>query len=108
MRQTLAVVQTLLITMCAASAAPKPKDDGKPVLYFPIRVGTKWVYDDGRETTLEISAVEVKGDVTIVTVDSIGSKGKELYQKFAVSAKGLEQIQFRQYEAYSYWQLKLP
>lgn len=108
MRQTIATLQTLLLSVCAASAAPKPKDDGKPVLYFPTRVGTKWVYDDGRETTFEVSAVEIKADVTIVTVDAIRPKGKSLYEKVSVSAKGLERIQFNQYDPYSYWLLKLP
>ncbi|HEX3151677.1 MAG TPA: hypothetical protein VHR66_26635 [Gemmataceae bacterium] len=108
MRRTIATLQTLLLSVCAASAAPKPKDDGKPVLYFPSRVGTKWVYDEGRETSFEVSAVEIKADVTIVTVDAIRPKGKSLHEKVSVSAKGVERIQFSNYEPFSYWLLKLP
>jgi hypothetical protein len=66
---------TLAIT---AFAAPLPSDAKKPILYFPVEVGAKWVYqwEDKEEMTREVTAVEDRKGAKIVTVSQMGKDNK--------------------------------
>jgi hypothetical protein len=60
-----------------ASAAPRPKEPVKAPLYFPTAIGTEWVYQQGEwEVTKRVTAVERGTDMTVVTVDRVGSVGR--------------------------------
>src|SRR5947209_1039179 len=66
------VALALLFGICATPAAPVPKDRGKPALYFPTKVGTKWVYEDesgGNEQTYRVTEAKEKDGAIIVTVE---------------------------------------
>jgi hypothetical protein len=72
----------------AASSAPKPKDPPKAQVYFPTEVGTTWKYHNGTdEHTEEITAVERKGEATLVTV-TVKARGT-WDRVFAVTPGGL-------------------
>jgi hypothetical protein len=59
------------------AAAPVPKVADKPALYFPTKVGTKWVYAQPRsEMTLVVTKVEAADDTTLVTVERVVGGGK--------------------------------
>lgn len=90
-------VAVILLTAFAASAAPAPK--GKEVeLYFPVKVGTKWVLEratggKASEIIETVSAVDLKDGVYRVTVERApgGRQGATVYE---VSAKGLSRLTF--------------
>jgi len=87
-----------LVLGCAPSAAPLapvPSGAGQLVMYFPTRVGTKWVYeqswdDDFVET---VTAVEEKDGRYIVTVATTALDDPEGLnpgiEKYLVSADGV-------------------
>jgi hypothetical protein len=96
------VIRLLIGLVAAASvlslapAAPVPKGADRPVLYFPTKVGTTWVYDNSYsgETEEVLTAVREKDGATIVSVDRVGAHG-ELFpeRRLAVSGRGLYLVQ---------------
>jgi hypothetical protein len=87
-------------------AAPRPKDGLAG--YFPTRVGAKWVYDDGKESVQEVTAVEAKGGETIVTVSEHTPKRARAAEKVAVSAAGVYRVELSGSPIDRYCLLKLP
>lgn len=75
-----AFILVLLVAGLAVSltpATPAPKNVKQPVLYFPTKVGTKWVYDTGdSEVTLVITKVEENDGAMLVSVGKVGKDGK--------------------------------
>jgi hypothetical protein len=96
------VIRLLIGLVAAASvlslapAAPVPKGADKPVLYFPTKVGTTWVYDNSYsgETEEVLTAAREKDGATIVSVATVGAHG-ELFpaRRLAVSGRGLHLVQ---------------
>jgi len=77
----------------AAAPVPKhlfPKD---PPLYYPTKVGTKWVYsEDGIERTLVVEAVERGHGGLAVTVATVDGGGRVAHEKVVVSPGGLARL----------------
>lgn len=76
------------------SAAPVPKEQPKPTLYFPTVVGTKLVHQDlkGNDHTRVVTAVKQKpGErAWLVTVGGLDAKGKiAVTDTWEVSEKGV-------------------
>src|SRR5690348_4862763 len=74
MSRLLAMMAVFLL-VALAPAAPVPKGAGKPVLYFPVKVGAKWVYRTGyptgdEEETREVTRVVEKDGEFVVSVRS--------------------------------------
>jgi hypothetical protein len=91
---------SLLAVGTLAEPAPRLEAKVKPVLYFPIKVGTKWVYQQGEhEWTQVVSEVDSGDGMTIVTVSELGIANKPVPQdRIGVSASGLfwiENIRFK-------------
>src|ERR1700733_386525 len=78
-------------------SAPIPPGAEGSGLYFPIRVGAKWVYQEkGKESTLIVTDVEKESDEYHVTVGTESSSGKiTLLQKMSVSKRGLVQSRIK-------------
>lgn len=79
-----------------APAAPVPKGADKAVLYFPTRVGAKWVYHEEAvdversEAVYTVTAVEKRDGSYVVTVGRVGSDGTAVPKEtWAVSDRGL-------------------
>jgi hypothetical protein len=75
------------------TAAPVPKEQPKPTLYFPTVVGTKWVdrIFNGNEITRVVTAVKQKPDerAWLVTVGGLDAKGKiAVTDTWEISEKG--------------------
>jgi hypothetical protein len=75
------------------TAAPVPKEQPKPTLYFPTVVGTKWVDRDfkGNEHTRVVTAVKQKPNerAWLVTVGGLDAKGKiAVTDTWEISEKG--------------------
>jgi hypothetical protein len=79
------------VVLTLAPAAPVPKGADKPTLYFPTKVGAKWVYDEEEgEKVYIVTAVEKRDESTVVTVGWVGSDGKTVpKESWAVSDRGL-------------------
>jgi hypothetical protein len=107
----LAAVIAVALALSLAEAAPVPNGEDKPVLYFPTKVGAKWVYSVvgvGEETEV-INAVTAKDGVTVVTVDELDAKGvARLSHKEIVSGSGLVRCAERGIRIPPYYLLKLP
>src|SRR5262245_18282094 len=60
------------------AAAPIPPDVGKPTVYCPPAVGTKWVYkhSDAGSETRTITTVEDKDGAILVSVGDVEEGGK--------------------------------
>jgi hypothetical protein len=99
-----------LLMGATTSAAPVPTHL-MPKLYFPTRVGGKWVYQIGKdERTLSVSAVEQADDGTLVSVTNHLPNGISfLDEKMLVTRGGLTQIESSQGKLESPWcRLKIP
>jgi hypothetical protein len=94
-RRFLVILLVSTLFAAVAPAAPVPKHLMKdPVYYFPLRVGTKWVYTDPEgEETLVISGIEVVDGSRIVTVERQGNGKAVVWEKMAVSARGLSRVE---------------
>jgi hypothetical protein len=79
------------VVLSLAPAAPVPKGADMPVLYFPTKVGAKWVYDEEKEEKVYIvTAVEKRDGSNVVSVGRVGSDGKTVPEKtWAVSDREL-------------------
>jgi hypothetical protein len=91
----------VVVVLSVAPAAPVPKGAEKP-LYFPTKVGAKWVYEwrygkenESSEVVEIVTAVESgKGGAKVVTVGRVPAKGKAYpTRKFEVSDRGLFQTE---------------
>ena len=77
------------IFLLGIAAAPVPKTNEESTLYFPTKVGDKWTYtltektgkDKGKQHELveEVSAVEDKEGVKVVTVSRLDDRDGEFY-----------------------------
>jgi hypothetical protein len=105
-----AALPALLLALPLAPGAPRPKEKERPPSYFPVQVGFKGVYDEGRfETTWEVAAVEEKDGETVVTIHQISADGKtEPYEKVSVSAKGLYRLEVFKFRVDPYCFLRFP
>jgi len=57
------------LALSAGTAAPVPAGARKPPIYFPHRVGDRWVFWDGEfESTQVVAAVNVRDGRTVITV----------------------------------------
>jgi hypothetical protein len=103
------VLPVMALTLAVASAAPTLKNPSKPKPYHTTRLGTTLVYDQGgREETWEVTAVEEKGEETVVTMSVVSADAKLPLQKVAVSAKGVFLVEVAQFKVESVCQLKFP
>ena len=100
MRTILPLLFGTAAVLGTVSAAPVPKDAGKPVLYYPTEIGTKIEYKDETETTTsragEIVSAETTDGVTTITLEW-GQASKQdgahvVKEKVAVSAKGVFRV----------------
>jgi hypothetical protein len=103
---------TLLTPLVGATttAAPVPVHL-MPKLYFPTRVGAKWVYQvRENEWTLSVTAVEQVDDGTLVSVTNHRPNGKSfLDEKMLVTRGGLTQVETSEGKLGSPWcRLKIP
>lgn len=70
------MIVALMIAMTSV-AAPIPRDNQKPTLYFPVVVGAKWVYQwKNEEEIKEVTSVEDRNGAKIVTVSQLGKDNK--------------------------------
>jgi hypothetical protein len=94
----LLVLAAVLLAAFQLGAAPVPKDRpaDKDVLYFPTKVGAKWVYEGNEGRTEVVTAVEQKPkeEVWVVTVDRVNKDGKVINEerKWEVSKQGLRLV----------------
>src|SRR4029453_776509 len=84
-------VPALALLLSLAAAAPVPKGAEKAPLYFPTKVGAKWVYDDdGHKYTMVVTDVEARDGRMVVTTGLVGSDGRTThFESVAVSGRGL-------------------
>ncbi|VTR93235.1 Uncharacterized protein OS=Meiothermus silvanus (strain ATCC 700542 / DSM 9946 / VI-R2) GN=Mesil_1810 PE=4 SV=1: DUF3108 [Gemmata massiliana] len=94
------------------AAAPVPKHLMKePPLYYPTRVGAKWVYQIGKEElVLSVSAVEPTDTGLLVSITNHRPNGRTfLDQKMLVTPAGVTQIESFEGKLDSPWcWLKIP
>ncbi|HJZ55760.1 MAG TPA: hypothetical protein VKE74_12400 [Gemmataceae bacterium] len=87
-----------LVFLPAVLAAPAPDDKKEPVLYFPTKVGTKWVYESpASKSFLRITTVETKEGAKLVTVASESELAGQTFktvETFRVSGEGLFKLGF--------------
>ena len=90
----LAALVLTLVPFALVPAAPVPKGAGKPVLYYPTTVGTKWVYQyegSGEVVQTAITAAEEKDGAVVLTIGLVTGDKADPYWKVLVSPKGLFQ-----------------
>jgi len=81
-----------LVVLAPAPAAPIPKHLVEtPAVYYPMKVGTKLVYDrNGKEETRLVTNVEKVDKGTMVTTMMVATNGtKSPHMKVLVNEKGL-------------------
>jgi hypothetical protein len=101
----------LVSGMAFVSHATVPPKEKQPTLYFPLKVGTTWVYQRGdEEITKRITQAEKKGDKHIVTVSKIGKEGLRTVSEIVeVSERGLRYSQSGEHVLDPpVWMLKTP
>jgi hypothetical protein len=95
MYHRLLTITALTFLAALAPAAPVP-DDRRPVLYFPVKKGTKWVYTNGTAEgrVVVLSAVESKGGTTVLTMVTQLPEGETApYQKVKLSDAGVFSVE---------------
>jgi hypothetical protein len=87
----LAVLVPILVPFTIAHAAPVPKDADASVLYYATTVGSKWVYQAGKDElrVLEVRAVKEKGGEVTVTVGTVVDGKVTTDQSVLVSSQGV-------------------
>jgi hypothetical protein len=91
MPRSLLALPVLALLLTTVLAAPVPKE--KPKLYFPTKVGAKWVYDDaGGEITVTVTRVRTTDGATVVTVSRVDRPGAEPDVEMKVADDGLFQL----------------
>src|SRR5262245_24881451 len=101
----LAVFALVALFLPSAPAAPVPKEADKPPVYFPTRVGDKWVWGwvgDKTEFTEVVTAVEVKNGAKIITVDTTAD-GWRASKKYSLSEEGLFRLSHNDHQYKSPW-----
>jgi hypothetical protein len=88
---------TTALTLLAALApgAPVPGDE-RPVSYYPVQKGSKWVYANGTAEgkVVVLTAVESKGGATVLTLVTQEAGGKTApYQKVKLSDTGVFSVE---------------
>jgi hypothetical protein len=80
-----------MVVSLPVAPAPRVAQD----LYFPVRKGARWVYDeDGREFAQVVTAVETDGDAKVVSVGRVEAGGKVTpLEKVEVSDRGLLRVE---------------
>jgi len=92
--QNMPIIRCILVLLagaaCSASSSTAPLPPQSPC-YFPMKVGTKWVYQYGdKETVQVLTAIEAIDGAIIVTVtEQRPEPDLPRYEKIAVSDKGL-------------------
>lgn len=90
MRNMLLFLAVCSLYLATSIAAPVPKEGQDPVLYFPTKIGSKWVYQWGNEERVEtITATEKSGTDIVVTLGVLVEGKNAPYCKLLVSKKGL-------------------
>ncbi len=92
----LAVLTVPVVLMTTTLSAPVPRDRSKePPLYFPTRVGAKWVYQTGKtEQTEVVTEVRQKDEAKVVTVaQETEGLGRIPYRVVEVSGRGLVELE---------------
>ncbi|HEX4612481.1 MAG TPA: hypothetical protein VH092_30085 [Urbifossiella sp.] len=106
------VLIALVLTTLAASAlaAPVPEDAKAPLLFYPTKVGTKWVYEHVNGITEPVVVAAIKNSGRELVVSRAGEDGNESrYTKVIVSSAGLRQEQdARTGQPAAVWLLKTP
>lgn len=95
MPRFLLLAVSLALIAAFLPAAPVPRDAEK-ALYFPIHVGTKWVYDENGKKKFEetVTAVEKKNERYLVTVATIDHQAQEatFASQYEVSSAGIFKV----------------
>src|SRR5262249_33596713 len=83
-----------VVLFAVAQAAPVPPPPKTPPLYFPTKVGTKWVYEnDKRESVEVVMEVKEKDGAKLVKI-GYENDGKAVYDRtISVSEKGLSMVE---------------
>lgn len=91
MPRMLAVFAAFAAFTAFSLATPAPK----PSVYFPTKVGAKWIYDDDGQTyTLVVTKAEPKDGAILVTVGLVDSDGLIThFQTMEVSRRGLREVE---------------
>jgi hypothetical protein len=92
----LAVLTVPVVLMTITLGAPVPRDRSKePPLYFPTRVGAKWVYQTGKtEQTEVVTKVRQNDEIKVITVAQVTEGlGTIPYRVVEVSARGLVELE---------------
>jgi hypothetical protein len=78
----------------ATRALAAPADAAEPAIYYPTKVGAKWVYDDdGHTYTLVVTKVEARRGAKLVTVGLVNDTGRTQHsQTMEVSRRGLHEV----------------
>jgi hypothetical protein len=96
------------LLLALAPAAPVPKGE-KGVLYFPTKIGAKWVYSTWDSERVEVvTAVEEKDGAKLVTVGYQSRDGVVSTNIVSVSEKGLAVVAWLDDLGEPLWLLKLP
>src|SRR6266851_326240 len=88
------LLASLFILICPPQRvvilAPASGGAGKTPLYYPTKLGAKWVYDlNGKEETETITAVEKKEGAFLITVHKVDEFGREEDVEMKLAADGL-------------------
>lgn len=98
MRHALRLAFVLIATLAGtlAGAAPIPKDAGRPGNeYYPLTVGTTWVYKvAGNETTVRVAGVERLGKEDCLRMETAVAGGK-VSELLAVRADGVYRVKVK-------------
>jgi hypothetical protein len=89
------ITTALTLLAALAPAAPIPGDN-RPVSYYPVQKGSKWVYADGtaQGKVVVLTAVESKGGATFLTLVMQLPEGKTApYQKVKLSDTGVFSVE---------------
>jgi hypothetical protein len=91
--RTFVVIPALAAFSALAFALPAPEPAA--VLYYPTKVGAKWVYDDdGGTYTFVVAKVQPKGEANLVTVDVVTPGGPTQHSHtMEVSRRGLREVE---------------
>jgi hypothetical protein len=96
MSRLLVLLSAAAVSFAIAPAAPVPPEAKKPGLYFPTKVGTKWVYQTEGEKHESVEVVMEIEDKEGEKLVKIGHErdGKAVYDcTIAVSEKGLSLVE---------------
>lgn len=79
-----------------APAAPVPDAAKKPVWYYAVKKGTKWVYrsQNAKDITILLDAAETKDGATTISLVELSEDGKKTpSEKVSLSAAGVFRVE---------------